>query len=56
MSLVNQLGVVCGLGYWLILGIALSLALIALLLGKAVERFAMRVFKRNQTEPPDHSV
>jgi putative Mg2+ transporter-C (MgtC) family protein len=50
------LGVVCGLGYWSILIIAVGLALIALLLGKAVERFAMRVFKRHQTEPPDHSV
>jgi len=50
------LGVVCGLGYWSILIIAVGLALIALLLGKAVERFAMRVFKRNQTGPPDHSV
>jgi putative Mg2+ transporter-C (MgtC) family protein len=50
------LGVACGLGYWLILGVALSLTLIALLLGHAVERIAARVFKRSQIEPPDHSV
>ena len=50
------LGVVCGLGYWSILITAVSLAFIALLLGKVVERFALRVFKRNQTEPPDHGV
>jgi len=50
------LGVVCGLGYWSILIIAGGLALIPLLVGKAIERFALRVFKRNPTEPPDHGV
>lgn len=50
------LGVVCGLGYWLILGVALSMALIALILGVVVERNAARFFKRNQTGPPDHGV
>ncbi len=50
------LGAACGLGYWTILGVALSLALIALLLGRAVERIAERIFKRGQTGPPDHSV
>jgi putative Mg2+ transporter-C (MgtC) family protein len=50
------LGVVCGLGYWLILGVALILSLVALILGVVVERIARRIFKQNQTGPPDHGV
>lgn len=39
------LGIVCGLGYWLILAIALVLTLIALFFGKPIERLAERCFK-----------
>ena len=39
------LGIVCGLGYWFILAIALVLTLIALFVGRPIERFAERRFK-----------
>jgi putative Mg2+ transporter-C (MgtC) family protein len=41
------LGIVCGLGYWLILAIALVLTLIALFFGKPIERLAERCFKHH---------
>jgi putative Mg2+ transporter-C (MgtC) family protein len=50
------LGVVCGLGHWAVLGIALGLTVIALALGRPVERLAERLFHRKQTKPPDPSV
>jgi putative Mg2+ transporter-C (MgtC) family protein len=50
------LGIVCGLGYWSILAIALGLTAIALLFGRPVERFAERLFKRRQTASTDKSV
>lgn len=50
------LGIVCGLGYWLILGIALALTLIALLFGRPVERLAERCFKHRKSDTPDKSV
>ncbi len=50
------LGVVCGLGYWSVLGIAVGLTVVALLLGGPVERLAERFFKRKQSKPPDPSV
>jgi putative Mg2+ transporter-C (MgtC) family protein len=51
------LGIVCGLGYWVILGIAVGLTAFALLLGRPLERLAERLFKRHgSSEPPDHSV
>ena len=46
------LGIVCGLGYWFILTIALVLTLIALFLGKPIERFAERRFKPRQNAAP----
>jgi putative Mg2+ transporter-C (MgtC) family protein len=50
------LGIVCGLGYWAILAITLSLTVLALLFGRPVERFAERLFKRHQSGPGDRSV
>jgi putative Mg2+ transporter-C (MgtC) family protein len=48
------LGIVCGLGYWLILAIALVLTLIALSVGKPIERLAERCFKHRQRTAPSH--
>jgi putative Mg2+ transporter-C (MgtC) family protein len=48
------LGIVCGLGYWLILAIALVLTLIALFFGKPIERFAERCFKPRDRTASDH--
>lgn len=50
------LGIVCGLGYWGVVGITITLALLVLLSGRAVELAAQRVFKRRKDAPPDHSV
>jgi putative Mg2+ transporter-C (MgtC) family protein len=50
------LGLVCGLGYWGVLGITVALAGFALLLGRPLERLAERIFKRHVSGPPDHSV
>jgi putative Mg2+ transporter-C (MgtC) family protein len=50
------LGIVCGLGLWLILGITVALTAIILLLGRPLERLAERLFHRHSTSPPDHSV
>lgn len=50
------LGIVCGLGYWLIMAIALGLTALALWFGRPVERFAERCFKRQRSEPTDKSV
>lgn len=50
------LGIVCGLGYWLILGITFALTVCALLLGRPLECLAERLFKRHRSAPPDHSV
>ena len=50
------LGIVCGLGYWPILAIALGLTVLALFFGRPVERFAERCFKRLRSEPTDKSV
>jgi putative Mg2+ transporter-C (MgtC) family protein len=50
------LGVVCGLGYWSVLGIAIGLTVIVLAVGKPIEHFAERLVKRNRTKPPDPSV
>ena len=50
------LGIVCGLGLWLILGITAALTTIILLLGRPLERLAERLFHRHSTSPPDHSV
>ena len=48
------LGIVCGLGYWSLLGISVGLTLAVLLFGEAFERVAERILKRNPDEPPDH--
>jgi putative Mg2+ transporter-C (MgtC) family protein len=50
------LGIVCGLGYWSIMAIALGLTALALWFGRPVERFAERCFKRQRSEPTDKSV
>jgi putative Mg2+ transporter-C (MgtC) family protein len=50
------LGIVCGLGYWSILAIALGLTAFALLSGRPVERLAERLLKRHQSGSIDKSV
>lgn len=50
------LGIVCGLGYWSLMLVALLLTLLLLLCGRWVERFAERCFKHRQAGPPDKSV
>lgn len=50
------LGIVCGLGYWSILAIALGFTTLALFFGRPVERFAERYFKRQRSESTDKSV
>ncbi len=50
------LGIVCGLGYWRVLAIAVALTACTLLFGRPVERLAERLFKRHVSAPPDHSV
>jgi putative Mg2+ transporter-C (MgtC) family protein len=50
------LGIVCGLGYWGILGITVILTTLLLLLGRPLERLAERIFHRHISGPPDHSV
>ncbi|HEY8834249.1 MAG TPA: MgtC/SapB family protein, partial [Chthoniobacterales bacterium] len=50
------LGLVCGLGYWVILGVTFALTTITLLLGSPLERLAEKLFHRHSTAPPDHSV
>lgn len=49
-----SLGIVCGLGFWSIVGISVGLTLAVLLFGEAFERVAERIFKRNRPEPSDH--
>ncbi|MEY2563505.1 MAG: putative Mg2+ transporter-C (MgtC) family protein [Verrucomicrobiota bacterium] len=50
------LGLVCGLGYWGVLGTTVVLTVFLLLLGRPLERLAERVFHRHASGPPDHSV
>ena len=50
------LGIVCGLGYWSIAAITLALSACALFLGRPIERFAERLFKRRESGPTDRSV
>jgi putative Mg2+ transporter-C (MgtC) family protein len=50
------LGIVCGLGYWGILGITVILTTLVLILGRPLERLAERIFHRHGSGPPDHSV
>lgn len=50
------LGIVCGLGYWVILGISVGLTAFVLLLGRPLECLAEKLFHRHGSGPPDHSV
>ena len=47
------LGIVCGLGYWEVVGVSGALVLLVLLLGRSVELVAERIFKRNKGGRPD---
>jgi hypothetical protein len=46
------LGIVCGLGYWIILGITVGLTAFVLLLGRPLERLAEKLFHRHGSGPP----
>ena len=50
------LGIVCGLGYWMLMGIGFVGTLLVLLLGRPVERKIEHWFKRDRSHPPDHGV
>lgn len=50
------LGLVCGLGHWVVLGISVGLTTITLLLGRPLEHLAEKLFHRRSTRPPDRSV
>lgn len=50
------LGMVAGLGHWTLLAITVGLTGFALLFGRPFERVAERLFKRNNSGPPDHTV
>ena len=50
------LGLVCGLGQWIVLGMAVVLITVSLIFGRALEHLAERLFKRHATKPPDKSV
>jgi len=50
------LGIVCGLGYWSVLGISLALTTFALLFGRPTERLAERLFRKRESKPTDSSV
>jgi putative Mg2+ transporter-C (MgtC) family protein len=50
------LGLICGLGHWVVLGITVALTTITLLLGRPLERLAEKLFHRHASNPPDHSV
>jgi putative Mg2+ transporter-C (MgtC) family protein len=50
------LGLVCGLGHWVVLGTSVALIIIALIFGRPLERLAELLFKRHSSSPPDHSV
>src|SRR3954470_23265533 len=50
------LGIVCGLGYWSLLGTAVVITLLVLVFGRPAERLAEKLFHRHASQPPDHSV
>jgi putative Mg2+ transporter-C (MgtC) family protein len=50
------LGIVCGLGYWVLMGIGFVFTLLILLLGRPIERRIEHWFKRDGAHPPDHGV
>ena len=47
------LGTLCGLGYWLLVGVSTVLVMGVLTFGGTVEQFAERIFKRDKQEPPE---
>jgi putative Mg2+ transporter-C (MgtC) family protein len=46
------LGIVCGLGYWSLLGVSAGITLAVLLFGEAFERVAERILKRKSGGTP----
>lgn len=50
------LGIVCGLGYWWLLGTATVITVLVLLFGRPIERLAEKLFHKHASQPPDHSV
>lgn len=50
------LGMVCGLGYWQLLGAAVALAALALVFGRPLERMTDRLFRRKRNLPPDRTL
>jgi putative Mg2+ transporter-C (MgtC) family protein len=50
------IGIVCGLGYWSLVGIAVVLVFAILSFGRPIELAAERLFKRLPDVPPDHGV
>ena len=50
------LGIVCGLGYWVLMGMGFVFTLLILVLGRPIERKVEHLFKRDRLHPPDHGV
>lgn len=50
------LGIVCGLGYWMLMGIGFIFTLLILLLGRPIERRLEHLFKREGGHPTDHGL
>jgi putative Mg2+ transporter-C (MgtC) family protein len=48
------LGIVCGLGYWSLLGVSVGLIFAVLVFGEGLEHLAERLFKRKREEPSNH--
>ena len=48
------LGTLCGLGYWLLVGVSTVLIMGVLTFGGPLEQFVERIFKHNKPEPPEH--
>src|ERR1041385_1373170 len=47
------LGIVCGLGYWWLLGTATVITVLVLLFGRPIERLAEKLFHKHASQPPD---
>lgn len=50
------LGIVCGLGYWVLLGMGFVFTLLILLFGRPIELWIEHLLKRDGKHPPDHGV
>lgn len=50
------LGIVCGLGYWALMGLGFVFTLLILLFGRPIERKIEHWFKRDRDRVPDHGV